>query len=225
MSIFRPARLLAVATLAAIGLTIGAGVASAHVTVNPDAAVAGSYLKLTFRVPNESATASTSKVTVDFPVDHPFASVAFEKQPGWTAAVTTAKLTTPISDDDNATITQAVSSITWTADPSSKIALGQFAEFDVSVGPVPKVPSLAFKAVQTYDDGTVVNWDQPTPASGAEPEHPAPVLTVTESPSAAPAVDTDDGAARILAVVGIVVGALALLVAAVALRGRAKASR
>ncbi len=158
---------------------MGAGIASAHVTVNPNTAVAGSYTKLTFRVPNESAKASTVKLTVNFPMDHPFASVSIKKQPGWAATTTTSKLSAPISDDDNATITQAVSSITWTADASGKIALGEFAEFDVSVGPVPKVPSIAFEAIQTYDDGSVVKWDQPTPASGAEPEHPAPVLTIS----------------------------------------------
>lgn len=227
--------------MSVLGLAVGAGVASAHVTVNPNTAVAGSYTKLTFRVPDESAKASTVKLTVDFPLDHPFASVSIKKQPGWTAKATTSKLSTPISDDDNATITQAVSSITWTADATGKISLGEFAEFDVSVGPVPKVASLAFDATQTYDDGTVVKWDEPTPASGVEPENPAPVLTISPdaavtaaagsaatatvtaaTASAAPAAGGDDSAARTLAVIGIVLGAVGLLVGAVALRGRAK---
>ena len=285
MRILRPGRLLAVGVLAAIGLTLGAGIASAHVTVNPDTAVAGSYLKLTFRVPNESAKASTVKVTVDLPMDHPFASVSLEKEPGWTAKTTTSKLSTPISDDDNATITSAVSSITWTADASGKIALGEFAEFDISVGPVPKVASMSFDTTQTYDDGSVVHWNEPTPASGAEPENPAPVLTIspaaagtTTTPgttagaagstagaaglatgaaastaaagataaatgattsaaaSTAAAVPTvtvtaaeqaaaagPDNTARTLAVVGIIISALAVLVAALALRNRPRA--
>ena len=228
MSIFRPSKLLAVAALAAIGLTTGAGIASAHVSVNPNTAVAGSYTELTFRVPNESAKADTVKVTVNFPMDHPFASVSVKKQPGWTAvATTTTKLATPLSDDDNASITQAVSSITWTADAAGRIALGQFAEFDVSVGPVPKVASVMFEAIQTYSDGSVVKWDEPTPASGVEPQDPAPVLTISAAaaePAAAAAAasttGTDDNAARVLGVVGIVVGALGVLVGAVALRSR-----
>ncbi|MET3808013.1 uncharacterized protein YcnI [Nakamurella sp. UYEF19] len=239
-------RILAVTALAALGLTIGAGVASAHVSVNPNTATAGSYPKLTFRVPNESAKADTVKVTVNFPLDHPLASVSVKKEQGWTAVATTTKLSTPISDDDNASITQAVSSITWTADASGRIALGQFAEFDVSVGPIPKVASLSFVAVQTYSDGSVVKWDEPTPASGQEPERPAPTLTVsgeaaddhhaaTSAAAGAPssgsaptrvatvsaaAISTDDSAARTLGVAGIVVGALGLLVGAVALRSR-----
>jgi uncharacterized protein YcnI len=227
MSIFRPSKLLAVAALAAIGLTTGAGIASAHVSVNPNTAVAGSYTELTFRVPNESAKADTVKVTVNFPMDHPFASVSVKKQPGWTAVATTTKLATPLSDDDNASITQAVSSITWTADAAGRIALGQFAEFDVSVGPVPKVASVMFEAIQTYSDGSVVKWDEPTPASGVEPQDPAPVLTISAAPAepaaaaaAASTTGTDDNAARVLGVVGIVVGALGVLVGAVALRSR-----
>jgi len=245
---FRPAipvgRFPVVGVLAAVTLTAGAGVASAHVSVNPGTAVAGSYTKLTFRVPNESARAATSTVTVDFPMDHPFASVSLKKEPGWTARATTTKLPAPITQG-NATITQAVSSISWTADAGAKISLGEFAEFEVSVGPVPTVASVAFRAVQTYDDGTVVKWNEPTPASGAEPEHPAPELTITGAPAAStstgmpstsaagasvgPAVAVAasaptpqsggaDGTARALAIVGILVGAVGLLVAALAVR-------
>ena len=252
-------RTVAVATMAAVGLTLGAGIASAHVTVNPGSVVAGSYSKITFRVPNESAKASTVKVSVQFPMDHPFASVSVKKEPGWTAAVTTSKLAKPLSDDDNASITQAVSSVTWTADADGAIALGQFAEFDLSVGPVPDVASLALAATQTYSDGTVVQWNEPTPASGEEPEHPAPVLTITRAEASggssvasssatttsgaadaaqgaagptvtvtatplAAAASSSDNTARTLGVVGILVGALAVLVAAVAVRGRRASS-
>jgi hypothetical protein len=46
---------------------------------------------------------------------------------------------------------------------------------------------MVFTATQTYSDGTVVEWDQPTPASGEEPEHPAPTLTI------GPAVEGGEG--------------------------------
>ncbi|MTD15688.1 DUF1775 domain-containing protein [Nakamurella sp. YIM 132087] len=228
--------------LTGLGLLIGAGAASAHVTVNPGTATAGSYSKLTFRVPNESATASTVQVTVDFPTDHPFASVSVKKEPGWTATVTRSTLDTPVTQG-NTTITEAVTSITWKADADGQISLGEFAEFDVSVGPVPDVESISFPAAQTYSDGTVVDWDEPTPASGEEPEHPAPTLTVVQADgdgdaghshgadtSTAPATDSTatvsaaaehgdtDSAARVLAVIGIVVGAGGLLVGAIGIR-------
>ena len=36
-----------------------------------------------------------------------------------------------------------------------------------------------FKATQTYSNGEEVAWIEDTPASGEEPEHPAPVLKLT----------------------------------------------
>ena len=55
----------------------------------------------------------------------------------------------------------------------------QEAELPVSIGDVPDdVDAIDFTALQTYDDGDVVRWIDPTPENGEEPEHPAPVLTV-----------------------------------------------
>jgi hypothetical protein len=84
-----------------------------------------------------------------------------------------------LSSDDGQ-VTEAVSSITWIPD-SKKDALkpGEYDDFDVSVGPLPKVSSLTFKALQTYSDGTVVRWiDPPAPEGQPEPDHPAPTLTL-----------------------------------------------
>jgi Domain of unkown function (DUF1775) len=38
-----------------------------------------------------------------------------------------------------------------------------------------------FKALQTYSDGDVVQWIEPTVKGGAEPEHPPPVLKLTKA--------------------------------------------
>ena len=77
------------------------------------------------------------------------------------------------------TITKAVTSVTWTADAGVSLKPGEFGEFELSAGPVPAVESLAFPTTQTYSDGKVVQWNEPTPASGEEPENPVPTLTVT----------------------------------------------
>jgi uncharacterized protein len=218
------------ATLALLaGSVLLAGPASAHVSVNPGQAEAGGFTKLTFRVPTESPTASTTGLAVSFPSDTPLASVSIKPHPGWVAKVTKTKLAKPVKDDD-LTITEAVSRIVWTAQKGVKIAPGQFDEFDVSVGPLPTgAKSLSFPAVQTYDDGSTVNWNQAVTAGGAEPEHPAPTLTLTSagsepsaapaaqsSPAAAPVADTKstDSTARALGTAGLVVGALGLLVGA-----------
>ena len=172
-------RALTLAALTAVALLAGAGVAAAHVTVNPSDATAGDEaIALTFRVPNESASAGTVGITISFPTDHPFADVAVKEVPGWTVTPTKQALPAPVTEG-NITIKEAVTSVTWTAKPGTMIAPGQFAEFVISAGPVPDVDSLQFPTTQTYNDGTVVQWNEPTPASGEEPEHPVPTLTIT----------------------------------------------
>ncbi len=170
--------LVAVAALA-IGML--AAPASAHVTVNPREATKGGFAKLAFRVPNERDNASTTKLEVNFPADHPFGSVSVRPQPGWTYTVDKVKLATPIKVHDNE-ISEAVSKITWTG---GAIKPNEFNEFEVSVGPLPSdVDSLTFKALQTYDNGEVVRWIEEETPSGGEPERPAPVLKLTKADTA-----------------------------------------
>lgn len=69
-------RLATVAAGAAAAIALIAGPASAHVTVNPNSATQGGYTKLTFRVPNEKDSASTTKLEVVIPTDHPIASIS-----------------------------------------------------------------------------------------------------------------------------------------------------
>ncbi|MEL7975031.1 YcnI family protein [Isoptericola sp. F-RaC21] len=172
-------RLAGTAALALPALVLGAAAASAHVTVTPDAAEAGSYATLTFKVPNESADASTTAVKVDLPTDTPFTSVSVEPVPGWTAKVTQAPLPEPV-EVHGTTVTEAPASVEWTADDAdAAIAPGEFLRFTVSAGAVPDgVDELALPATQTYSDGEVVAWDQEA-TGDAEPELPAPVLQVT----------------------------------------------
>ncbi|MEY9935346.1 uncharacterized protein YcnI [Catenulispora sp. GP43] len=166
---------------AAVSLVAAASVAEAHVTVNPDTEPQGGYTKVSFRVPNEEANASTTSLEVDIPVDHPIASVSVRPVPGWTATTTTSQLTTPIKTDDGQ-VTSAVSKIVWTG---GKIDPGQFQEFDVSLGPLPKdTDQIVFKALQTYSDGTVVRWIDLRQPGQPEPDHPAPVLHLTPAAAA-----------------------------------------
>ncbi|MFI9649138.1 YcnI family protein [Streptomyces sp. NPDC052040] len=235
-------RAAAVTTLTAAGLLAAAGVASAHVTVHP-----GSYAKgatdgvLTFRVPNEEDKASTNKVQVFLPTDHPVLGVLVQPQNGWTAQVTNTKLKKPIKTDDG-TITDAVSEITWTG---GKVAPGQYQDFNVAFGQLPEdTDQLTFKALQTYSDGKVVRWIEQTPKGGEEPENPAPVLKLTakaaEDDGAAPAAPSagasdsgsskstasaDDSTARNLGIAGLVVGVLGLAAAAFAVFRGAAGSR
>jgi uncharacterized protein YcnI len=217
-------------------LPLCGSVASAHVAVSStDATRGGEVGLISFRVPTESATASTVKVTIALPADALFATVSTEPTPGWTVTTTTRKLAAPTKVGDF-TLTQVTSTVTWAAATGTGIRPNQFQLFRLLVGPLPDQAQLAFKAVQTYSDSSVVTWDEPTPVGGAEPEHPAPVLTLlapdavlatapsttappeTGSPGAAPAVPsagegTKDGSARVLAGLGIALAAAALVAA------------
>ncbi len=222
-----------------IAITCGsvafAGPASAHVTVSaPEAVRGGSDTIITFRVPTESASASTTGLKVQFPVATPIASVLVQPQPGWTYTAKSTKLTTPIKTDDG-DITEAVSEIDWSATSVAQgIKPGEFGEFVVIAGQLPNVPSITFKAIQVYSDGSQVDWiDVPAPGSSAEPEHPAPVLQLapatssSSSPSvtvsAAPAKSSSQTGPMVLSVVALVVAAAAAVLGGLALsraRGR-----
>jgi len=221
----------------ALALTLAVPLAAqAHVRVDPGQATAGSYAVLTFRVPTESPTASTTKVVVDLPTDHPFSSLAYQPVPGWTTKVVTSKLDKPVQTKAGATITEAPTQVVWTADAAHAIAPGQFQEFSVSAGPVPDdVTSLELPAHQTYSDGSVVDWDEATPASGEEPEHPAPVLQVVPASPADPSASadasdddaSDDGGSGVavgLGTAGLVLGAAGLGAGVVALRRTRRAA-
>jgi uncharacterized protein YcnI len=189
----RSYRRAVVAVAAAVAGVLLAGTASAHVTVNPSQATQEGFAKLAFRVPNEKDSASTVKLEVNLPTDQPVAFVSLRPQAGWTAQVDRSRLDKPIKSDDGE-VTEAVTKITWTASGDAAIKPGQFQEFEISLGPLPKADKMVFKALQTYSDGEVVRWIE-KPGPGNEPDHPAPVLTLTPKAADAQFVSAAGGAA------------------------------
>jgi uncharacterized protein YcnI len=170
----------AAAMLACFFVGVFASPASAHVTVNPNQATQGGFAKLAFRVPDEKDAATTVKVEVAIPSDHPISFVSVRPLSGWTAQVDKTKLDKPVKSDDGE-VTEAVNRITWTAAGDAAIQPGQFQEFEISAGPLPDTDKVVFKALQTYSDGEVVRWIEETGSDGKEPEHPAPTLTLAKA--------------------------------------------
>jgi uncharacterized protein YcnI len=201
---------------AAASLVLLATPALAHVTVQGPGATQGGFTKLTFRVPTEKDV-NTTKLEITFPTDAPLAFASIKPHAGWTYKVVKAKPAAPLKDDDGNTIDQVVSTITWTA-TAGGIKPGEFDEFEVSAGPLPKKDTMTFKALQTYADGDVVRWIE-----GPEAEHPAPVLKLaassTPTASAAPSVtasaEEDDDQAGNAAAIGL--GSVAVLLSLIAL--------
>ncbi|MEU9474242.1 YcnI family protein [Streptomyces sp. NPDC048191] len=221
----------AVSRVAAAGAVAGTAVlalsvpAFAHVTVQPEGAAAkGGYAVVDFKVPNERDNASTTEVEVDFPADHPLASVMAEPVPGWNVKITKSKPAKPLTVHGEK-IDEAVTKVTWTAADGKGIRPGYFQKFPLSLGALPEnTDQLVFKALQTYSDKEVVRWIEVPQAGQDEPENPAPVLqlsaaadehgtanakdasdrTATAATGSGPH-DTDT-TARVLGVVGIAVG-------------------
>ncbi|WP_020525472.1 YcnI family copper-binding membrane protein [Catelliglobosispora koreensis] len=212
----------AVVAAATIALVAVAAPASAHVTVNPKEATQGGYARVAFRVPNESDTESTTKLEIQIPEDTPVASVSTMPVPGWTVTTTKRTLSTPLQVHGSP-VTEVVGTITWTATPGAEVKPGQFQEFPVSMGPMPKADQMIFKALQTYSDGAVVRWIDLPSKDGSEVEHPAPVLKLVAAanPSATPAANVDvslgEKENNTLGWAGLAAGVLALIVAGFAL--------
>jgi uncharacterized protein YcnI len=204
-----PARkLLALASLTALTVAMWPAIASAHVTIENDQVAAGSFAILHFQAPNESESANTVKLEIGIPTDVTIPFVAPRTMPGWQVTTETRKLDQPVQTDDG-TVDEVVSKVTY---EGGSIPPGQFQGFDLEVGPLPDTPGavLAFPAIQTYDDGTVVRWIDPVKDGEPEPEHPAPRLTLIAADSAAAGSGSSNGSDNdtTLAIIALVLGAI-----------------
>ncbi|MFI2437523.1 YcnI family protein [Streptomyces sp. NPDC018693] len=159
----------------------GALPASAHITVSePSAAVEGSFPTLTFRVPNERVSTRTAKVQIILPTEasSKLGNVLAKPHPGWTHKIE--KVNT------GGNIGEGVLSVTWTANSNyHQIKAGDFDEFQILGGRIPAVDTIYFTAVQTYNDGEVVRWDERPTSEEPHPPHAAPALKVVPASTAA----------------------------------------
>jgi uncharacterized protein YcnI len=218
---------------AAVALLVPAS-AQAHISLHPNTIPAGAFATLDVRVPGEAEGAYVKKVDVLFP--QRFTGVDYENVAGWSVKVTESKLVKPIQSDDGPIDTQ-VSQIIWTwTGPQGKVDNGQFINFPLSVA-IPEDAAgkpLEFRTVQTYSNGEVVHWIEPS----LDGDHPSPRINVTAkggviediagdeagptagqttaSPAAsstapAAAKSTSNGASKGLGIIAVILGALGLL--------------
>lgn len=240
----RALKTAAVVTATTSLMALGAGAASAHVTVTPQSTEAGGYTHLTFSVPNESETANTNKIKIELPEDTPFTSVSTKPVEGWSAKIVRGKLPEPVTVQ-GAKITEAPLSVVWTADDKAhQVSQNEYQTFSLSVGTLPEAGTeVTLPVSQFYTDGNVAKWDDVASGEGAEPESPAPSFTTTavassdaspstdsagseESPDAAAQADGgtqqasstgDGGSGQVLGWAGLIAGLLGLVAGSVAL--------
>ena len=207
----RTLKTAAAASMTAGLVAAGAVAASAHVTVDPSKTAEGGFTKLTFSVPNESATAKTNRLEVKLPTDTPLTSVSVKPIDGWKAQVVTTALPKPV-EIDGATVTKAPTSVIWTADTAHQIGQNEFQTFTLSVGRLPAAgTTVTLPAAQGYTDGTTVNWADTeegghdhaaasssaaasAPAAAEKEHHPAPAFVTTAAVATGSAATTPDAA-------------------------------
>ncbi|HWY90209.1 MAG TPA: YcnI family protein [Solirubrobacteraceae bacterium] len=222
-----------VAVLVAAGALVTPAGAQAHISLHPNTIPAGAFATLDVRVPGEQEGAYVKRVDTLFPAG--FTGVSYENVPGWTARIIETKLATPIQKGGE-TIDTEVSQIVWTwTGPLGKVSNGQFINFPLSLA-IPEVAgqALEFRTIQTYSNGQVVHWIDPSLTA----EHPSPRINVTAkggviqdvageeagpaagqtagtapAPASTPAVvrSTSGGASKGLGIAALILGALGLI--------------
>jgi len=176
------------------------GVASAHVVVSPEEVPAGNFEKLTVSVPTERDVPTTQ---IRLEVPEGFTVLGVRPVPGWDYEL-----------EEEAGV---VSAIIWSG---GEIGATEFRQFDVQGQTPEETGEYSWRAFQTYEDGSVVDW-----IGSEDSEEPASVVRVTEGDpnnSAAQKSGSEeptgtDEFSPIAAYGGLGVGAVALAVTLVAL--------
>jgi uncharacterized protein YcnI len=194
----------------------GAPVAGAHVQVTPSTVAPEDAVAFEVLVPNEQEQ-ETVEVAVQIPKG--VLAFAFEPVPGW-------KRSTENASDGS------VGVVRW----KGRMGADEFVRFSFVASTPAKPGDLAFKAVQTYADKTVVRW-----IGAPDAEEPAPVVRIvagapkqnaggeagdggpagqaaTAAPASSSGSDDDktpdgDGLALGLGAGGLALGLMALIVA------------
>jgi uncharacterized protein YcnI len=170
------------------GALIVAASASAHAELSPAVALVKAGQVFTLAVPTEKENAATTKIELTPPSG--FAIDSFAPSPGWTRNV---------KSTGSGEETQ-IQQVTWSGGhvPSEEDAFFQF------IASADSAKTYTFKVRQTYSDGSVVDWSGPESS-----DTPAPQVEVKSS--------LGGGGSNTLAIIALVVGVVALVVAFIGL--------
>ena len=181
-------RTLAIYPLIAIAALVAAGGASAHARVSPPVAPAKQSQVYTLAVPTEKDNNQTTKIELTVPSG--FGIDSFVPSPGWKRTV----------QQTGSGEEAVVNKVTWTG---GKVPTGEDAAFSFLATPTSS-KSYTFQVRQTYADGSVVDWSGPESS-----DTPAPILDAKSS--------FGGGGSSTIALIALIVGAVGVLLGAVAL--------
>ncbi|RKN10119.1 DUF1775 domain-containing protein [Streptomyces radicis] len=167
-------RLGIVTAAAAVAVVLSAAPAAAHVEVAADTPRAlAENVTLSFLAQSESSSAGITELRVVLPEGLGPEHVVYESGPeGWEFAPT----------EDGYTV----------AGPA--VPAGEDAEYAVVVHQLPDAEELAFKTLQTYEDGRIDRWIELAEADGGGHGSAAPVLALEPAAPGAEPVDATEEA-------------------------------
>ena len=142
----------------------------AHVVVSPEEVAAGDYATLTVSVPTEKEV-PTTEIRVEVPEGFLLSGV--QPVPGWEHAF----------EEDGGVVT----AVTWSG---GEIGPREFQQFPVSAQAPEEPGQYAWRAIQTYEDGSVVEWTGPP-----DSEEPASVIEVSQESAEAAGHGVEEGSA------------------------------
>ena len=185
----RRRRVIAAVTTAVAALA-AAPAALGHASVSPAVAKAKTLQYFALAVPTEKEGATTTKIEMTPPAG--FGIDSFEPAPGWKRDVQST------GSGEEAVIQK----VTWSGGhtPTEEDSVFHF------VASPDSSKTFKFTVRQTYSDGSVVDWSGPESS-----DSPAPLVKAESS--------IGGGSTSTLAIVALVVGGLALVVAGVGLVG------
>jgi len=181
-------RCAALAGVAVATALVLAPAAFAHARVSPAVSLAGKLQLYGLAVPTEKENLTTTRVVLTVPQG--FGIDSFVPAPGWTRQLQ------QTGSGDSA----VVQKVTWTGGniPTGEDSLFQFLAQPAHTG------TYTFHVEQTYSDGSIVDW------TGSESsEAPAPTIQAVSS--------MGGSSGSTLGIIGIALGAIALIVAAAGL--------
>jgi uncharacterized protein YcnI len=189
MSFPRAGRYAGVLLAITTGALVLAATGSAHAHVSPPVALATEGQVFTLAVPTEKEDAATTAVELTPPSG--FAIDSFAPSPGWTRNV----------QSSGAGEETTIRKVTWSGGkvPHEEDAMFQF------LASAEKAQTYTFKVRQTYSDGTVVDWSGPESS-----DSPAPTIRAKSSLGGGGNTALTV-VALVLAAIGVVVGAAALV--------------
>ncbi|MGH9210092.1 MAG: YcnI family protein [Acidimicrobiales bacterium] len=170
---------LIVAGVVAGGATLLAPPAGAHITPDKDEVPADSFNSVTLTVPHGCEESPTRAIAVEVPEG--INSITPQVNSGWDIEVATEELPEPIDDGEGGELTERDSVVTFTAQPGNELPVNYRTQFTLGFR-TPDTPGeyLFFKTVQTCVEGETA-WIEEYTGEGEEPEHPSPVLLVSEA--------------------------------------------